>query len=292
MRALFIHAHYDDYEFTAAGTFELWRRQLGQAFRGRVLVCTDGAAGHQVRTRPETARLRLKEQRESARLGKYEFELLRMRNGRAPREGCVELNREFLAALWKAIRDFEPDYVFAPPLPVDPLAGVHADHVAVAEAVRRVAYLINVPHAYTPEYPADERQSRPCRTPVILTTYDGYMFGSDAFDLVVDVEPAFPLIANLSWCHQSQIREWLPWVGRHQMEAPADRAEWEATLRARFLRKQRELGLRGQSALEVFTVTAWGEVPTLADLRRDFPALNGEARLARLDARLKLWRRA
>ena len=27
--------------------------------------------------------------------------------------------------------------------------------VAVAEAVRKVAYMINVPHAFTPEYPAD-----------------------------------------------------------------------------------------------------------------------------------------
>ena len=29
MKALFLHAHYDDYEFTAAGTFELW--QIGRA---------------------------------------------------------------------------------------------------------------------------------------------------------------------------------------------------------------------------------------------------------------------
>ena len=54
MKALFVHAHYDDYEFTTAGTFELWRRQLGRNFRGKVIVCTDGAAGHHFRTREET----------------------------------------------------------------------------------------------------------------------------------------------------------------------------------------------------------------------------------------------
>jgi len=290
MKVLFVHAHYDDYEFTAAGTFERWRRRLGKAFQGRVLVCTDGAAGHQWRTRSETARVRLKEQRESARLGGYEFELLRLRNGRAPREGCVGPDKEFLAALWKAIRGFEPDYLMCPPLPVDPLAGVHADHVAVAEAVRRVAYLINVPHAYTPEYPADERKSKPCRTPVILNTYDGYMFGANAFDLAVDVEEAFPVITRLSWCHQSQIAEWLPWVGRHRMEPPADLSAWEKTLRARFERKNRELGLRVKGAVEVFTVTAWGELPGRGQLVKDFGAmLVGGKVPGRLSKRLKMW---
>ena len=44
MKALFLHAHYDDYEFTAAGTFELWRRKLGADFTAKVIVCTDGPA--------------------------------------------------------------------------------------------------------------------------------------------------------------------------------------------------------------------------------------------------------
>src|ERR1043166_7160315 len=78
MKALCVHAHYDDFEFVAAGTFELWRRKLGVDFRGRVLVCTDGKAGHHFRTREETGELRLREQEASARIGGYEFELLRL----------------------------------------------------------------------------------------------------------------------------------------------------------------------------------------------------------------------
>jgi LmbE family N-acetylglucosaminyl deacetylase len=81
MKVLFIHAHFDDFEFTAAGTFELWRRKFGKDFRGRVLVCTDGKAGHQFRSREETGRMRLAEQEASARIGRYEFELLRLPNG-------------------------------------------------------------------------------------------------------------------------------------------------------------------------------------------------------------------
>jgi len=290
MKALFVHAHYDDYEFTAAGTFELWRRKLAGAFQAKVIVCTDGQAGHHFHTREETGRLRLEEQRASARIGGYEFELLRLPNGQVPREACLQVAPELLAALWKAIREFEPDYLFCPPLPSDPLAGVHNDHVTVAETVRRVAYMINVPHAFTPEYPADERKSRPCKVPVILNVYDAYMSGANAHDFAVEVEDAFPKICEMAWCHQSQIAEWLPWVGRHHMAPPQSLADWSSTLRARFARKNRDLGIATRQAVEVFRVTAWGVVPGLDQLLSDFPAILSEAsNLDQLGARLKIW---
>jgi LmbE family N-acetylglucosaminyl deacetylase len=290
MKLLYVHAHYDDYEFTAAGTFEMWKRQLGDSLRAKVIVCTDGQAGHHFRTRAETGRLRHQEQLESARLGGYEFELLELPSGQPPREACLRVTTDLLAALWKAIRDFEPDYLFCPPLPTDPLAGVHVDHVAIAEAVRQVAYMINVPHAFTPEYPTDETVSAPCNVPVIVAVYDGYMFGGNAHDLAVDVEPAFDLVRAMTWCHQSQIREWLPWVGRHDMAVPATLEDWGATLRARFDRTNRELGIASAHAMEVFTVTAWGAVPTCEQLERDFPSLCPAAcHLDQLRARLRRW---
>jgi LmbE family N-acetylglucosaminyl deacetylase len=291
MKALFIHAHFDDYEFTAAGTFELWRRQAGREFQGRVLVCTDGQAGHQFRSREATARMRLKEQEASARLGGYEFELLRLPNGQPPREACLQVTTDLLAALWKAIREFEPDYLFCPPIPADPLAGIHNDHVTVADAVRRVAYMINVPHAFAQEFPTDETHSTPCNVPVIVNVYDGYMFGANACDLAVDVEDAFAKICDLTWCHQSQITEWLPWVVRHNMDAPKSLEEWSVTLRRRFDRKNRELDFRTAHALELFRVTAWGRVPAFDQLLKDFPPVLAEAsRLDDLRARLALWR--
>jgi LmbE family N-acetylglucosaminyl deacetylase len=290
MKALFLHAHFDDYEFTAAGTFERWRRRLGDTFEARVVVCTDGKAGHHARTREETGRLRLEEQAASARIGHYSADLLRLPNGEPPREACLQVTPDLLAALWKTIRDVEPDYLFCPPLAADPLAGIHNDHETIAEAVRRVAYMINVPHAFTPEYPADETQSTPCKVPVILTVYDGYMFGANAHDIAIDVEEAFDTIAEMTWCHQSQIAEWLPWVGRHDMAPPASLEAWTTMLRQRFLRRNRELGIDSDRVVEVFRVTAWGAVPSLDDLTRDLPPiLTSASNLTTLQARLAQW---
>jgi len=287
LKALCLHAHFDDYEFVAGGTFEMWRRKLSENFRGRVIVCTDGKAGHHFRARDETMKVRMEEQRKSAEAGRYEFEVLRLPNGEVPREACLQITTDFLAAMWKAIRDFEPDYIFCPPLPIDPLAGIHNDHLTVAEAVRRVAYMINVPHAFTPEYPADETKSRPCKVPVIINAYDAYMYGANAFDLAVDVEAAFDTVGDITWCHQSQIREWIPWVGRHSMDVPKSRADWSDILRARFQRQNRDLGLQTDHAVEVFRVTVWGEIPKFDDLQCDFPNLIPHPNLQALQQRLK-----
>lgn len=277
MKILHVHAHFDDYEFIAAGTFELWKRKLGKDLTARVIVCTDGRAGHHFRTREETGRMRLREQEESARLGGYELEVLRLPDGQIPREACLQVSVPLLAALWKSIRDFEPDYLFCPPVAADPLAGIHVDHVAVAEAVRKVAYMINVPHAFTPEYPADETKSRPCKVPVILNAYDPYMAGANACHLAVDIEEAFSKICEMTFCHQSQISEWLPWVDRHQIYKPNSLEDWTRTLRRRFDRQNRELGIQSSHAFEFFTVTAWGVVPRCEKLLEDLPALDTRA---------------
>lgn len=291
MKILCVHAHFDDYEFFAAGTFELWKRKLGNDLRARVLVCTDGKAGHHFRSREETGVLRLREQEASAAIGGFELQVLRLPNGTIPREACLQVSVDLLAALWKAIRDFEPDYLFCPPLAADPLAGIHNDHQTIADAVRRVAYMINVPHAFTPEFPADETQSQSCKVPVILNVYDSYMSGENGFDLAVDIEDALERTSQMSFCHQSQITEWLPWVGRHQMQPPRSLEEWKVMKRERLLRRNRELGIASDRVMEVFAVTAWGELPTEHQLLRDFPNVQRQfSRLEVLKARLKRWR--
>jgi LmbE family N-acetylglucosaminyl deacetylase len=291
MRILSVHAHFDDFEFVASGLFELWRRELLENLKARVLVCTDGKAGHHFRTREETMKVRIAEQEGSAKVGQYDFQLLRYPNGEVPREACLQVTVPLLAALWKAVRDFEPDYIFAPPIPGDPRAGIHVDHVGVSEAVRKVAYMINVPHAFTPEYPADETQSKPCKVPVILTVHDGYMAGANAFDLAVEVEDAFEAMCQMAWCHQSQILEWIPWVGRHAMRVANSYGDWRSVLRERFRKRNREMGVDSEQVHEFFTVTAWGSVPDVEQIRRDIPNLSQKySNFSELEKRLKRWR--
>jgi hypothetical protein len=76
------------------------------------------------------------------------------------------------------------------------------------------------------------------------------------------------------------------------MSPPASLTEWTQTLRARFDRKNRELGLSTAHAVEVFRITAWGAVPKLPQLLADFPPLLTEASaVERLKQRLELWGR-
>jgi hypothetical protein len=80
-------------------------------------------------------------------------------------------------------------------------------------------------------------------------------------------------------------------VGRHQMTIPKSLADWAPRLRARYQRQNRELGFSSRHAHEVFTVTAWGEIPTCAQLLRDFPAISLKAsRVAQLKQRLARWK--
>lgn len=294
MRILFVHAHYDDFEFTAAGTFERWRELHGAKAQRRILICTDGAAGHQSMTRAQTAERRRREQEAAARLGAFEFRQLVDRSGSPFREARLHAAVDFLPALWKEIRAFEPDYLFCPPLIENPLAGVHVDHWDVAHAVRSVAYLINVPHAFTPEYPADETKSTFVRTPVILNTYDGYMAGGHGHDLAVDISGVADRVADLAWCHESQLKEWLPWIDRHNLSISATANGWREQYRAILARRKVALGIRAEGLFEVFQVTAWGMVPTLEQLQRDFHGLlSSEAsQLDRLAERLRAWHAA
>lgn len=292
MRLLCVHAHFDDFELSAGGLFLTCCQRGGAEVEPKVIICTDGEAGHHRRSRHETGRMRVREQAASAEIGDYAFELLRYPSGQVPREGCLQASPACLAGLWRAIRAFEPDYLFCPPIPSDPRVGIHVDHIAVAEAIRNVAYMINVPHAFSPEFPdMEEGRAEPCKVPTILTVYDGYSMGEGGYDLAVDVEEVFPTVSRMAYCHQSQIAEWLPWVGRHEMEVPTDFEHWQAMLRARMCKRQRQLGIAIDRVMEVFTVTAWGRVPTVEELKRDIPGIRTEeSHLDALTARLKQWR--
>ncbi len=292
MKIMCVHAHFDDLEFYGAGTFELFHQKYSDQLQALSLVCTDGRAGHQFRTRDETAKIRKKEQQEAAEIGGYQTEVLTLPDGSHPREGCLILDTDFMAALWHSIRRFQPDYLFCPPLTNHPLAGLHIDHEAVANAVRNIAYMINVPHAFTPEYPTDETQSESIKIPVILNFFDRYQKSLNTpHDIAFNIEPVFDIPLHTTYTHQSQIQEWLPWVDPDDFSAPQNLAEWKDILKNFYHANSRKMGIIPERILEAFTVTAWGTIPSYEQLIEDFPSMDTEAsHLGNLQERLSQWK--
>ncbi len=75
---------------------------------------------------------------------------------------------------------------------------------------------------------------------------------------------------------------------RHGAASDARGVEGHASRTVR--QKNRELGIDSPHAVEVFRVTAWGVVPTLAQLTADFPTIFGAtSNLAALEQRLRQW---
>lgn len=299
MRLLYVSPHMDDFEFTAAGTFAVLsarQRERGLPFAARLLVVTDGQAGHHELSREATGRVRWGEQLRSAREAGFPLDVVRLTlpDGSHPRDGCTLLTKDLMAAFWLAAREFGPDYIFCPPVSSDPTSGLHPDHETTGQMVRHTAYMLNVPHAFTPEYPRAP-QGR-VNVPVILTAYDAYNFSPQSLDIAVDVSAAAGTVARMAFSHQSQVREWLPWVSAPvRMPPPADVAGMLAQLRRQWRGQNTRLRVAEplrDTPLEFFTVTSWGAVPDPARLRDDFrgaahPAVTDWGRVT---AKVRTWR--
>ena len=251
----------------------MWRRKLGRELRAKVVVCTDGKAGHHDRSRDETGRVRLAEQIESAGIGGWEFEQLLLPGGQPPREACLELTARSSGRHLESRAGFRAGLSILS-APAGRSAGGDSQRSRNGRR-RSPAHRVHDQRAacFHTRVSGRSRSAAPCKVPVILNVYDGYMSGVNGFDLAIDVEEAFDAIAEMSWQHQSQIREWLPWVGRHDMDVPKSLDEWKQTSRRHFQTHKREVGIEHPGAVEVFTVTAWGAIPTAEQLLADFPCV-------------------
>ena len=263
LRVMSIMAHQDDFEFNLGGTFALLRRRYGDGVRLKILCTTRGASGHHEMSLEETFRRREAEARESAAKIGAEYECLRQLDGSYVHVQAM-IDRNFLGGLWNAIRDFEPDAIFCPPVADDPLAGVHIDHLHTAQAVRLVAYQLLVPHAYpTMSGPPKQRIARP----VVINVHDPYL-STTRFDAAVDVSEVFDEKTEMALCHRSQVFEWLPWVGG---EDPPDPEVWRETFIDRMRARVASYDHEGEGAYEFFRFTRWGRPVSPEDAERLFP---------------------
>lgn len=269
LRVMSIMAHQDDFEFCAAGTFAILRDAYGDDVELKVLATTTGASGHHEAGLDEVFARRDREARTSAGMIGASYECLRQLDG-SHISGQVFVNRNVLGGLWNAIRAFEPDAIFCPPVVTDPLAGVHIDHVHTATAVRLVAYQIIVPNAF-PTIGGPRKQW--VERPLVLNVDDNYAQEGE-WSIRQDIDAVYEQKERMALCHESQIFEWLASDRGRSRTITAD--QWREKFRARHRRLNERMGFSDDERMcEYFRITRWGRAPRSGEIERLFPRLIG-----------------
>ena len=273
LRVMSVMAHQDDFEFEAAGLFLQLRQYYGDRVRLKILTTSRGGSGHYQYDTETTAQIREREARASAALAGAEYENLTQLDGsHIPAQ--VFCDRNMLGGLWNAIRAFAPDYVIAPPVSTNPLAGIHIDHQHTAEAVRLVAYQLGVPHAYPTMN--GERIQR-FKRPVILNCIDNYA-KEPVWHFRLNIDNFREQKMRMLRCHKSQVEEWLPFV--NNLDKPEisrwSAEEWEKQTETRHIQRNRLCGFQSVQWHEYFAVTAWSgsnrnQSDPLEQVKKDFP---------------------
>jgi LmbE family N-acetylglucosaminyl deacetylase len=174
----------------------------------------------------------------------------------------------------KKIREWNADVVIAP-RPND----YHPDHRYTGVLVQDAAYMVAVPNV-APETPALKKN------PVFLYFQDGFIRPNPFRpDVVIDISSVFAQKIHAMDAHESQMYEWLPWIGHYLHQVPQnkkDREDWLAQTRAVALTPEVRATLEkwyGKARAEqvqhaeAFEVCEYGARPNDADLKKLFPML-------------------
>jgi len=201
-RAMSIHAHPDDQEFTVAGTLAKWSRAGCEVVS---VIVTSGDAGSNDPTRgeeykPQLARLREREQRAANKvIGIAETVFLGYPDGEL--EPTLALRKE----LTRLIRQFKPEaIVIGDPQAIFYGNGYinHPDHRAAAQAA---LYAI---------FPSAE--TRLIFTDLLWAGYEPhkvrrvYVHGTEKSDTWVDIAPVVNVKIRALKKHKSQLGDWDP----------------------------------------------------------------------------------
>lgn len=265
IRIIMFGAHPDDCDERSSGTAALYA-QMGYAVK--FVSVTNGDAGHQTLKGKELAKRRYAETQESAKRLGITYDVL------DNHDGLLMPSLEVRLEIIKKIREWNADVVFAP-RPND----YHPDHRYTGVLVQDAAYMVAVPNI-EPETPALKKN------PVFLY-YEDHFQRPNPFrpDVVVDITSTYDKKIAALDAHQSQMYEWLPWIGHYSQEVPqteADRIKWLAIRTARPINPETRASLEkwyGKDRadkvkyVESFEVCEYGAQPNDEDIRKLFPML-------------------
>ena len=264
LRVILIGAHPDDCD-NASGTAALLV-QAGYAVK--FVSVTNGDAGHQTLKGEELAKRRYAEAQEAGRRLGVTYDVLNNHDGQLVPSLEVRLQ------VIREIREWNADIVIAP-RPND----YHPDHRYTGVLVQDAAYMVAVPDIL-PEVPALHKN------PVFLY-YQDHFQRPNPFrpDIAFDITSTFDKKIHALDAHESQVYEWLPWIGHYLEEVPSDKTQRVAWLTKRYTRPiiptvraslekwyGKERADKVQHA-EAFEICEYGAQPTDDELKAMFPML-------------------
>ena len=265
LRIIMIGAHPDDCDQDGGGTAILFAK-LGHAVK--FVSVTNGDAGHQSIGGGMLAKRRMDEAQEAGKRFGVEYKVLDNHDG----ELLPTLERRLQVI--REIREWNADIVIAP-RPND----YHPDHRYTGVLVQNAAYMVAVPNVAADTPPLK-------KNPVFLYFQDFFQRPNPFRpDVAIDISAVFTQKIHALDAHESQVYEWLPWIGGYLDKVPKEvskRESWLATDRSVRITPEvrtslekwygKDYAAKVQHA-EAFEVCEYGSRPTEEDLRRLFPML-------------------
>ncbi|TMI97450.1 MAG: PIG-L family deacetylase [Bacteroidetes bacterium] len=265
VRIIMIGAHPDDCDEDGGGTAALFA-QMGYAVK--FVSVTNGDAGHQTLKGTALAKRRYAETQEAAKRLGVVYDVL------DNHDGLLMPTIEVRLGIIRKIREWNADVVIAP-RPND----YHPDHRYTGVLVQDAAYMVSVPNI-APDVPALKKN------PVFLYYQDRFQRPNPFRpDVAVDITLVYDKKVSALDAHESQMYEWLPWIGHYLEQVPKDkndRVKWLAKQRAGTInpevRSSLEKWYGKEKAAQVkyaeaFEICEYGAQPNDEEIKRLFPML-------------------
>ncbi|WP_276366692.1 PIG-L family deacetylase [Chryseolinea sp. H1M3-3] len=266
VRVIMIGAHPDDCDQDGGGTAILLAKS---GYAVKFVSVTNGDAGHQSMGGGMLAKRRIAEAKEAGKRFGVEYEVLDNHDGELLPSLEVRLQ------VIRKIREWNADVVIAP-RPND----YHPDHRYTGVLVQDAAYMVAVPNV-APDTP-------PLKKNPVFLYFQDFFQRPNPFrpDIAIDISTVFPQKIHALAAHESQVFEWLPWIGGYLDKVPKDIAQrepWLTTDRTVKIIPEvrtalekwygKEHAAKVQHA-EAFEICEYGSRPTEEMLKKLFPMLN------------------
>src|SRR5687767_2955023 len=265
LRIIMIGAHPDDCDQKGGGT-AIVLASLGYAVK--FVSVTNGDAGHQSAGGGALAKRRMAEAKEAGKRFGVEYDVLDNHDGELL--PTLEIRLQVI----RKIREWNADVVIAP-RPND----YHPDHRYTGVLVQDAAYMVAVPNV-APGTP-------PLKKNPVFLYYQDFFQRPNPFrpDIAIDISSVYSQKIHALDAHESQVYEWLPWIGGYLDQVPKDialREKWLATNRAVKITPEVRINLekwyeKGHASqvqhAEAFEICEYGARPSEEDIKRFFPML-------------------